>query len=478
MSLDNSKFRELLATQREEKEAAAPAAMSAEERARKKAKQQESYERRMAIQKRREEALAEASRYTDRAAARRTEEAKQRREDGPESFYDAEEAEAPTHHLSDGPTFAQLGDREDLSQQQHRVSITQSKYLGGDIEHTHLVKGLDFALLQKMRSELSAADAAKLKKEEEDALKRAARQRQLGGAGSGKQPSGSKPKPASSLASGAGPDAGRDRGRSFGGIGESSVKVAFGTEMAREVHHAIFREHSRPNRALAEGRLVLVFDVTEGGMDIPSTLVRATDDLSGPARPTEKLHHAGLPDALASRLARVLSHAPPSSDRPRKVKKEKLGATAPVSHSLPKGDPAPPPAPRRRSPAPPISRAADLPRSVPPRSLPCDAHRDPLPLPHTRTTPRDPLPLPHTRTTPRDRAWCSVGAASPVPPPPCRLPCGCLFHAPGAPLLVRVAGSTLVDDEAIACQQPRRTEWDGGRDVRLCWRRGRAACCC
>jgi len=173
MSLDNSKFRELLATQREEKEAAAPAAMSAEERARKKAKQQESYERRMAIQKRREEALAEASRYTDRAAARRTEEAKQRREDGPESFYDAEEAEAPTHHLSDGPTFAQLGDREDLSQQQHRVSITQSKYLGGDIEHTHLVKGLDFALLQKMRSELSAADAAKLKKEEEE-RKRAA----------------------------------------------------------------------------------------------------------------------------------------------------------------------------------------------------------------------------------------------------------------------------------------------------------------
>ena len=26
-----------------------------------------------------------------------------------------------------------------------------SKHLGGDMEHTHLVKGLDFALLQKVR---------------------------------------------------------------------------------------------------------------------------------------------------------------------------------------------------------------------------------------------------------------------------------------------------------------------------------------
>uniref|UniRef100_A0A1X7SKT9 RED-like N-terminal domain-containing protein n=1 Tax=Amphimedon queenslandica TaxID=400682 RepID=A0A1X7SKT9_AMPQE len=28
--------------------------------------------------------------------------------------------------------------------------IANSKYLGGDMEHTHLVKGLDYALLQKV----------------------------------------------------------------------------------------------------------------------------------------------------------------------------------------------------------------------------------------------------------------------------------------------------------------------------------------
>jgi hypothetical protein len=29
-------------------------------------------------------------------------------------------------------------------------AIQESKFLGGDMEHTHLVKGLDFALLQKV----------------------------------------------------------------------------------------------------------------------------------------------------------------------------------------------------------------------------------------------------------------------------------------------------------------------------------------
>ncbi|KAH9632693.1 hypothetical protein HF086_016892 [Spodoptera exigua] len=34
----------------------------------------------------------------------------------------------------------------------------ESKYLGGDMEHTHLVKGLDYALLQKVRSEIQTRE--------------------------------------------------------------------------------------------------------------------------------------------------------------------------------------------------------------------------------------------------------------------------------------------------------------------------------
>lgn len=33
--------------------------------------------------------------------------------------------------------------------------IQESKFLGGDMEHTHLVKGLDFALLQKVSTDIT-----------------------------------------------------------------------------------------------------------------------------------------------------------------------------------------------------------------------------------------------------------------------------------------------------------------------------------
>ena len=31
-----------------------------------------------------------------------------------------------------------------------KLSVEETKFLGGDIDHTHLVKGLDYALLQKV----------------------------------------------------------------------------------------------------------------------------------------------------------------------------------------------------------------------------------------------------------------------------------------------------------------------------------------
>eukprot|EP00929_Paragymnodinium_shiwhaense_P006987 TRINITY_DN110942_c0_g1_i1.p1 TRINITY_DN110942_c0_g1~~TRINITY_DN110942_c0_g1_i1.p1 ORF type:complete len:579 (+),score=197.76 TRINITY_DN110942_c0_g1_i1:149-1885(+) len=42
----------------------------------------------------------------------------------------------------------------------NEVSAEQSKYLGGDLDHTHLVKGLDFALLSKVRNEINKQQRA------------------------------------------------------------------------------------------------------------------------------------------------------------------------------------------------------------------------------------------------------------------------------------------------------------------------------
>ena len=53
------------------------------------------------------------------------------------------------------------------------LTVEESKYLGGDMEHTHLVKGLDFALLAKVRAEMDVVEEEKdeaLDKALDDAL--------------------------------------------------------------------------------------------------------------------------------------------------------------------------------------------------------------------------------------------------------------------------------------------------------------------
>ena len=52
----------------------------------------------------------------------------------------------------------------------NKKAIQDSKFLGGDIEHTHLVKGLDYALLAKKRQEM--AEEEKEKEEEKCSIHR------------------------------------------------------------------------------------------------------------------------------------------------------------------------------------------------------------------------------------------------------------------------------------------------------------------
>lgn len=60
----------------------------------------------------------------------------------------------------------------DVTYAERRKQIIQeSKYLGGDMEHTHLVKGLDYALLDKVRAEIINKEQADLDEELEEAMK-------------------------------------------------------------------------------------------------------------------------------------------------------------------------------------------------------------------------------------------------------------------------------------------------------------------
>merc|ERR1712050_435747 len=54
-----------------------------------------------------------------------------------------------------------MGNQKQLLTAKKRLQIQESKYLGGDIEHTHLVKGLDYALLEKKRAEIREEEKKK-----------------------------------------------------------------------------------------------------------------------------------------------------------------------------------------------------------------------------------------------------------------------------------------------------------------------------
>ncbi|KAJ1962641.1 hypothetical protein GGI12_002530 [Dipsacomyces acuminosporus] len=90
---------------------------------------------------------ASTSKYRDRAAERRK---------GLNKDY--EDSEKLLNQLQDGHSV--IGTSAETSavsgstgmSVDKRTAYEQSKYLGGDTEHTHLVKGLDFLLLEKMRS--------------------------------------------------------------------------------------------------------------------------------------------------------------------------------------------------------------------------------------------------------------------------------------------------------------------------------------
>ncbi|KAL3922619.1 MAG: hypothetical protein SGPRY_004495 [Prymnesium sp.] len=308
MALTNASFREMLG---KKEEARGERGDSREERERRRAKQQAAYERRMAIQKRREEALSHEAKYTDRAASRRKEEEKRLRageEAEPVEWADKSMLDEPVPSLPAGPTFAQLGAREEASE--HMISIEQSKYLGGDIEHTHLVKGLDFALLQKMRSELG--------KEEEGKEKGASDRKSEEDGGRVQKP----PQAKKNLAP---PKRGAKVATPSPHL---PTPPPFSSDLAREVHRAVFGAVARPNRALVEGRLFLLFDTRGGGVEVPSSVIRAPEEMGG-VRRRKGLMDGGMV-GLLSRLGRGAAASKGGEGR-RKGKKEKLGPTAPLA---------------------------------------------------------------------------------------------------------------------------------------------------
>ena len=346
--MENAAFRDLLSKGAEEKaeKKQLSKAERAEAEAKKRAAAKAAHDRRAAAQKKREERIAEQNRYRDRAADRRIEEQKQVKENGegeaepPPGWMEQQNDPfgqglgAPAVEESDlpaGPTFAQLGDsgRGDLSQQQHRLTIAQSKYLGGDIEHTHLVKGLDYALLQKRRAELSAPPPSAAEEGKKKGKGGAG-----GGAGGGGAPASDAPprqrqasqptKRPLPAAVGEGGMVGAGSGIA-GGAASAIPPEKGGADWATGVLRIALEGctvAARPNRALQSGRLMLVWPLGAGELDVPSAVVRAEDDLSIPAK-KEGLTSAtaGVTPALHAALQKTFGRG--KIERQRKHKRDK-----------------------------------------------------------------------------------------------------------------------------------------------------------
>uniref|UniRef100_A0A8C5BBQ2 IK cytokine n=1 Tax=Gadus morhua TaxID=8049 RepID=A0A8C5BBQ2_GADMO len=218
----------------------------------------------------RERELAE--KYRDRARERR---------DGVNKDYEETELISTTaNYRAVGPT----AEADKSAAEKRRQVIQESKFLGGDMEHTHLVKGLDFALLQKVRAEITSKE-----KEEEDLMEKVQKEVK------------------------------KDV--------EVEEKMEFKTRLGRNVYRTVFRSRIvERNELFLPGRMAYVVDLDDeyADTDIPTTLIRSKADCPSMEAQTTLTTN----DIVISKLTQILSYLRQGT-RHKKIKKKDKGTTSP-----------------------------------------------------------------------------------------------------------------------------------------------------
>lgn len=238
-----------------------------------------------ALKKQEDVKLQELSeKYRDRARERR---------DGANPDY--QNASTPGHGSSTNAYRAVAPDMKsgvDAAERRRRI-IQESKFLGGDMKHTHLVKGLDYALLQKVRSELHSKEA-----EEEELAAALAREKLAEAAAAAEQL-----------------EAERREAEDINAINGS---------MARNIYNLIQARRSKEvprNELFAPGRMAYVIDMEdEMDMDIPTTLKRSKYEV-----PVAREDIATLTtnDIVINKLSQILSYLRAGGRNKKNKKRDK-----------------------------------------------------------------------------------------------------------------------------------------------------------
>merc|ERR1719419_838716 len=292
--LTNADFKKLMATPRHPSSAPTPAHGSAAQtpgggamgagkvpqtpRARDKGKADKRREKKTyyaKLKKDEDDKMAElAAKYRDRAKERR---------DGTEGSVPTEDtnnayrAVAPNAHGG-----------HDAAERRKQL-IHESKYLGGDMEHTHLVKGLDFALLQKVRAEIEAIETAKIDEEEEEVtIKEVSKKAE---------------------------EAKAEKKEEEKAISECR------TTIGKNIYRLMFNpEIPKSNELFMPGRMAYVMDLEEDGeTDIPTTSIRSKKDVVN----SEQKATLSTNDIVINKLTQILSYLR-AGDRTKRKKKDKI----------------------------------------------------------------------------------------------------------------------------------------------------------
>ncbi|XP_034945864.1 protein Red [Chelonus insularis] len=230
------------------------------------------------LKKQEEDKMAElAEKYRDRARERR---------DGTNGDYQTED---PMNNASAYRAVApDLKSGMDAAERRRQM-IQQSKFLGGDMEHTHLVKGLDYALLQKVRSEIEAKET-----EQEQEMEKLVKPKE-------------KPKEKKE-------------------VEKKNDETLFKTKIGRNIHKTIMIMKSKTverNELFTPGRMAYVIELDDenADVDIPTTLIRSKADVpTVDATPTLTTN-----DIVINKLAQILSYLRQGNRHGKKGKKNKDG---------------------------------------------------------------------------------------------------------------------------------------------------------
>lgn len=202
-----------------------------------------------------------AEKYRDRA--------RERRDGGDPNFQPTDSASTSSAYRAVAPDSKSGMD----AAERRRQLIQESKFLGGDMEHTHLVKGLDYALLQKVRSEIIVQE-----QEEEIQMEK--------------------------LAEIAEQKAEMDRAEEEA---HRTEETEHRTVMGRNIFNTIqyYRSrHIERNELFGSGRMAYVMDLDDDAeTDIPTTLIRSKADVP---QTEEERQTLTTNDIVINKLAQIL----------------------------------------------------------------------------------------------------------------------------------------------------------------------------